>query len=83
MRYARIAVLLGVLLSTLVAGSTMATAQGKWNVVVPKTNVAEKIRKAAFLNEKVGIWGGAGDIGKAHYTLDGGKTWTVADTSGG
>jgi hypothetical protein len=38
---------------------------------------------AAFLNENFGIIGGAGDVGKARYTSDGGKTWTVADSSGG
>ncbi|MBN1834113.1 MAG: hypothetical protein JW896_18595 [Deltaproteobacteria bacterium] len=58
-------------------------AQAQWQVVVPQTLFAEKLRIAAFLNEDFGVTGGAGDIGKADYTLDGGKTWATADTSGG
>jgi photosystem II stability/assembly factor-like uncharacterized protein len=38
---------------------------------------------AAFLNETVGITGGATGAGKTHYTTDGGATWTLAESSGG
>lgn len=37
---------------------------------------------AAFHNENFGVWGGAGDEGAQHYTLDGGRTWTAAKTGG-
>ncbi len=87
MKYARFTVLLGVLVLTLIAwggtGIAIEKSQAQWQVVVPQTVFAEKLRIAAFLNEDFGITGGAGDIGKADYTLDGGKTWATADTSGG
>jgi hypothetical protein len=83
MKYARFAILLGVLALTLVAGCVLAAAQAQWKVVLPKTNVGEKWRMAAFLDKDFGLTGGAGDVGKARYTLDGGKTWTTADSSGG
>ncbi len=89
MKQVRLIVSLGVLMSILLAGLMLAAtqksekAQGQWKVVIPKTNVGDKVRMAGFLNETFGLWGGAGDVGKAHYTLDGGKTWTVADSSGG
>jgi hypothetical protein len=57
--------------------------QAQWKVVLPKTNVGEKWRMAAFFDENFGLTGGAGDVGKARYTLDGGKNWTTADSSGG
>jgi hypothetical protein len=90
MKYARFTILLGVLILTLVAGwmliATGALAEephGQWKVVLPKTNVGDKWRMAAFLDENFGLTGGAGDAGKARCTSDGGKTWTVADSSGG
>jgi hypothetical protein len=83
MKYARFTILVGVLVSTLVLGCVFATAQGKWETVVPQTIFAEKLRIAAFFNESFGFNGGAGDIGKARYTADGGKTWAQADSSGG
>jgi hypothetical protein len=94
MKYARFSILVGVLVSTLVAVWVFAAAhppagvptvepQTQWKVVVPQTLFAEKLRIAAFLNENFGITGGAGDVGKASYTSDGGKTWTTADSSGG
>jgi hypothetical protein len=94
MKYARFTILLGVLVSTLIAvfvlaatrlptGAPTKESQAQWKVVIPQTLFAEKMRMAAFLDEKFGVMGGAGDPGKAHYTLDGGKTWTVADSSGG
>jgi hypothetical protein len=83
MKYARATILLGVLVSILVAGYVLAATQPQWKVVIPKTNVGDKWRMAAFLNENFGLTGGAGDAGKARYTSDGGKTWAVADSSGG
>ena len=87
MKYARFTVLLGLLVLTLVAGCATGVAteksQAQWQVVIPQTVFAEKLRIAAFLNEDFGLTGGAGDIGKADYTLDGGKTWATADSSGG
>ena len=39
---------------------------------------------AAFFDQTFGITGGgSGASGKAHYSTDGGQTWTMADTSGG
>lgn len=83
MKSARFTILLGLLVPTLVAGYVLAATQAKWKVVVSQTLFAEKLRIAAFFDENFGITGGAGDIGKADYTLDGGKTWTTADSSGG
>jgi hypothetical protein len=94
MKHTRFVILLGVLVSTLVIGCVLAAtgasksgstenAQAQWKVVIPQTLFAEKMRMASFLNERIGFMGGAGDPGKAHYTTDGGKTWTVADSSGG
>ena len=83
MKSARFTILLGVLVSTLVASYVLAASPAQWKEVVPQTLFAEKLRIAAFLNENFGLTGGAGDIGKADYTLDGGKTWATADSSGG
>ncbi len=83
MQSTRFTILLGIFVSTLVAGCVLAASQPQWKVVVPQTLFAEKLRIAAFLNENFGITGGAGDIGKAKYTSDGGKTWVTADSSGG
>ncbi len=83
MKYARFTILLGVLVSTLVAGYVLAANQAQWKVVIPQKLFAEKLRMAAFLDETFGITGGAGDIGKASYSSDGGQTWTTSDSSGG
>lgn len=83
MRYAKFTILSGVLVSTLVLGCVLATAQAQWDVVVPQTRFEDKLRYAAFMDGNFGLTGGAGDIGKARYTSDGGKTWSQADTSGG
>ena len=104
MKYARLTILLGVLVSALVAGlgarshpagnsappaptepAVVPTVepQSQWEVVVPQPKVGEKLRMAAFFNESFGLTGGAGDVGKASYTSDGGQTWTMADSSGG
>jgi hypothetical protein len=58
-------------------------SQAQWAAVVPQPKVGQKVRMAAFLDENFGVTGGAGNVGKAHYTSDGGQTWTMADSSGG
>ncbi len=89
MRHARFKTILGISVSALAAVYLLAAVQpavdpqGQWKVILPKTNIGDKVRMAALLNETFGLWGGAGDVGKAHYTMDGGKTWTVSDSSGG
>ena len=89
MKYARFAIFGIALASILVAGYLLAAPQpaenpqAQWKVILPKTNVGDKWRMASFLDENFGFTGGAGDVGKARYTLDGGKTWTAADSSGG
>ncbi len=94
MKFDRIAILKGMGVLTL-AFSVVVTAarpiasapakenQAQWTLVIPETLFAEKMRMAAFLDEKFGMMGGAGDPGKAHYSSDGGTTWAVADSSGG
>ena len=83
MKYVRLTVLFGVMILILVAGCVSAFAQAQWKVVIPQTLFAEKLRIAVFLNENFGLTGGAGDQGKADCTLDGGKNWAKADSSGG
>lgn len=55
---------------------------GAWNMILqPQTK--QTIRMAAFLNESFGVTGGYSSTGKAHYTNDGGITWTKNEKSGG
>ncbi len=82
MKYAKLMILSGVLLSILAAGTVYAAAQDQWEVLIPRAIDGVKVRMAAFHNENFGVWGGAGDEGAQHYTLDGGKTWTAAKTGG-
>lgn len=51
--------------------------------IVHQIEVEQPMRMAAFLDANFGLTGGFSDPGKAHYTTDGGQTWTKADTSGG
>jgi hypothetical protein len=94
MKYAKIIIFVSVLVLTLVAAGVLAATrpstgapaketQAQWKVVIPETLFAEKMRVAAFFDEKIGLMGGAGDPGKAHYSSDGGKSWAVSDSSGG
>jgi len=53
-----------------------------WKVVID-TQVKQPVRMAAFLNESFGLTGGFSGAGKANRTLDGGKTWTMSESSGG
>ena len=82
MRHTRLTILLGVLVSTLVVGCMLASAQSKWEIVIPQSNFGEKLRATAFHDENFGVTGGAGDAGKASVSTDGGKTWTQASSSG-
>ncbi|NLT68444.1 MAG: hypothetical protein GXX84_17740 [Acidobacteria bacterium] len=84
MKHARFTMLSAVVVAAL-AAYVLAAANppAEWELVTPQPVVGEKQRMGAFLNEKFGLTGGAGDIGKAQYTLDGGKTWAQADSSGG
>ena len=91
MKYAKFITLLGV---SLIAGCVVAAtqpstgvptekSQAQWKVVIPQTMAGDKMRMAAFIDESFGVTGGVGDVGKAHYTTDGGKTWTMANSSSG
>ncbi|MEJ2111058.1 MAG: hypothetical protein P8Z37_14340 [Acidobacteriota bacterium] len=86
MKYTRLTILSGVLASTLVVGCMLASAQSKWEVVIPQSNfganLGAKLRATAFHDENFGVTGGAGDAGKAAVSTDGGKTWTQAASSG-
>ncbi|MBN1810338.1 MAG: hypothetical protein JXA14_00725 [Anaerolineae bacterium] len=55
---------------------------GSWEVVLD-LEVEQTLRMAAFLDDKVGYTGGEASEGRAHYTTDGGQTWTMAESSGG
>lgn len=74
------------------AAAVPTKTDSPWQVV-RETEVKPVMRMAAFLNENFGLHGGPNtgafehmDVpsdGKAQYTTDGGKTWTIADTSNG
>jgi len=83
MKKIRFIFFLSALALIVVTGNVLAAEKAQWKEVVPQTLFAEKLRIAAFLDENFGLNGGAGDIGKARYTSDGGKTWTQVDSSGG
>lgn len=83
MKHIKFIILLVMFVSILITGYAFAASEAQWKVVVPKTLFAEKLRIAAFLNKDFGLTGGAGDIGKADHTTDGGKSWFTADSSGG
>jgi hypothetical protein len=53
-----------------------------WKVVV-KTEVNQPVRMAAFFDDKFGLTGGANMEGQAHFTSDGGQTWTRSESSSG
>jgi hypothetical protein len=56
------------------------TAGGRWEIVLQK-EIEQPMRVAAFLDESFGLTGGPADPGMAHYSTDGGETWTMADGS--
>jgi hypothetical protein len=64
------------------ATATPSTAQdsGPWEIVLQK-NIEQPMRIAAFLDGSFGVTGGPSDPGRAHYTTDGGVTWTMAESS--
>jgi hypothetical protein len=57
-------------------------SSGLWEAVLD-LQVEQTLRMAAFLDDKVGYTGGEATEGRAHYTTDGGQTWTMAESSGG
>ena len=86
MKHTRLTILAGVLVSTLVVGCMLASAQSKWEIIIPQSNfganLGAKLRATAFHDENFAVTGGAGDAGKASFTTDGGKNWTQAASSG-
>ena len=86
MKYTRFAILFGVLVFTLVVGCMLASAQSKWEIIIPQSNfgadLGAKLRATAFHTETLGVTGGAGNEGKASITTDGGKNWAQAPSSG-
>ena len=64
------------------AVSPTETSAGLWEVVL-QTEVEQPVRMAAFLDGTFGLTGGADNAGRAHYTSDGGQTWTKATNSSG
>ena len=86
MRQTRSVILFGLLVFALIVGSVPATAQSKWEIIIPQSNfgadLGAKLRATAFHTETLGVTGGAGNEGKASITTDGGKNWTQADSSG-
>jgi photosystem II stability/assembly factor-like uncharacterized protein len=77
-----------VLLSILLIGCASSAAPapvvlgGEWKVV-HQAEAKQPARMVAFLDETFGVTGGFSGAGKAHYTTDGGETWTMAEDSGG
>jgi hypothetical protein len=51
-----------------------------WEIVLQR-EIEQPMRVAAFLDDAFGVTGGPSDAGKAHYTTDGGATWTSAESS--
>ncbi len=82
MKIGKLTIFSGVLMLFLFVGAASSFAQDQWEVLIPKAIDGVKVRMAGFHNDKFGVWGGAGDEGAQHYTLDGGKTWTAAKTGG-
>ena len=82
MKHTRFTILLGVMVFALVVGCMLASAQSKWEIIIPQSNFGAKLRSTAFHNETFGVTGGAGDAGKASVSTDGGKTWHQAPSSG-
>ena len=64
------------------AASAPVMPKGEWQVAF-QTKVEQPVRMGAFLDETFGVTGGFSGAGKAHYTTDGGGTWTMAEDSGG
>jgi len=65
------------------ATATPDTAQDThpWEIVLQR-EIEQPMRVAAFLAGDFGVTGGPSDPGRAHYTTDGGETWTMAESSG-
>jgi len=61
--------------------ATTSLAQ-PWTPVL-ETTVSHPARMAAFLDDTFGLTGGFSGAGKAHVTTNGGRTWTISESSGG
>ncbi len=57
-------------------------AEGSWELV-HQLFVMQPVRMAAFFDENFGVTGGFSGKGKTNVTTDGGKTWTLSESSGG
>ena len=57
-----------------------AQGDGPWEVILQR-EIEQPMRVAAFLGGDFGVTGGPSDPGRAHYTTDGGQTWTMAESS--
>ncbi len=55
---------------------------GSWELIMQLT-VVQPVRMAAFFDENFGVTGGFSGRGKTNVTTDGGKTWTLSESSGG
>lgn len=55
-------------------------AESTWEIVLQR-EIEQPMRVAAFLDGDFGITGGPSDPGRAHHTTDGGRTWTMAESS--
>lgn len=53
-----------------------------WEMII-QIVVPQPVRMAAFFDENFGVTGGFSGKGKANVTTDGGKTWTLSESSGG
>ena len=61
---------------------TQVEIVGPWQIVFRK-EIEQPMRIAAFLDESFGLTGGPADVGRANVTADGGRTWTLAESSAG
>jgi hypothetical protein len=66
--------------ATNTAPAPTVQAAGRWEIVLEK-RIEQPLRIAAFLDKTFGLTGGPSEPGMAHYTTDGGQTWTMADNS--
>jgi photosystem II stability/assembly factor-like uncharacterized protein len=81
-----VAVLVGGCVPADAPPATIAQTQTKnadpWRVVLQR-DVEQPMRVAAFLDASFGLTGGSADVGRAHVTTDGGRTWRLAESSEG
>jgi photosystem II stability/assembly factor-like uncharacterized protein len=61
---------------------TQEDSASPWQIVLQK-EIEQPMRIAAFIDESFGLTGGPADVGRANVTTDGGRTWTLAESSAG